>query len=288
MAMLSRAVWGILRGRNRDDRRRSPEPERRQVEFSQTPPADPVVLDPVEPREPPEIEELLVMADVELAEKQEQLDELDRRYREAVRDQRRLEEENSRLRGRLTTVYRGLVPEEVTPARDLPVTAESPSHAAELARLHLADHLSLPVEACVQLDKIDNVPGSRTWGENAWRGFLALHAYGEALAAQENPGNFRAWCENSHHPHVWPPNAKKLAMSESKTVGRSGRMSAKRMFPVDRAYDPSGAVFMEAHLKIGVGRGTLLPRVYFVADRGTAKVYVGYFGPHRNVPNTLT
>ena len=289
MAMLSRAVRGLLKARTKVERRRGPEPERRHVEHPEPSPTEPVVPDPVAAREPAELEELLVMADVELAEKQEQLDELDRRYQEAVEDQCRLEEENNRLRGRLTTVYRGLAPDDdVPPMGDLPLTADSPSHAAELARLHLSDHLSLPPEACVQLDRIDNVPESRTWGENAWRGFLALHAYGEALAGEENPGNFRAWCENSHHRHVWPSNAKKLAMSESKTVGRSGRMSAKRMFPVDRAYDPSGTVFMETHLKIGVGRGTLLPRVYFVADRETAKVYVGYFGPHKNVPNTLT
>jgi regulator of replication initiation timing len=280
MALLPRAMWGIFRGRNRTDRRPGPEPERRPV--VDPPPAVP------DPAPAQELEELLVIADAELVEKQQRLDELDRRYQEVVEDQCRLEEENNRLRGRLTTVYRGLAPDETPPPCELPTTADSPSHAAELARLHLSDHLSLPPEACVQLDKIDNMPESRTWGENAWRGFLALHAYGEALAGQDNPGNFRAWCENSHHRHVWPSNAKKLAMSESKTVGRSSRMSAKRMFPVDRAYDPSGAVFMEAHLKIGVGRGTLLPRVYFVADRETAKVYVGYFGSHKNVPNTLT
>ncbi len=282
MTMLSRAVRGILRGRYRVDRKPGPEPDRRHVEV----PVPEAVLEPAPSREPTELEELLVMADAELAEKQEELDELDRRYQEAVEGQCRLEEENNRLRGRLTTVYRGLSPEDAAPTCAPPASADSPSHAAALARRHLSDHLWFPPEACVGLDKIDNMPESRTWGENAWRGFLALHAYGEALAGEENPGNFRAWCENSHHRHVWPSNAKKLAMSESKTVGRSGRMSAKRMFPVDPEYDPAGEVFMEAHLKIGVGRGTLLPRVYFVADRGTAKVYVGYFGPH--VPNTLT
>lgn len=279
MALLSRAVWGILWGW---DRKRGPVSERRHVEFHEPPPAEVAVPGPA----PAELEELLVMADVELAEKQEKINELGLRLQETEEGKYRLEEELERLRGQLTTAYRGLPLDE--PPCDLPVTAESPSRAAALARRHLSDHLSFPPEACVDLDKIDNMPESRIWGESAWRGFLALHAYGQALAAQENPGNFRAWCENSHHRHVWPSNAKKLAMSESKTVGRSGRMSAKRRFPVDRGYNANGEVFMEAHLKIGVGRGTLLPRVYFVADRETAKVYVGYFGPHKNVPNTLT
>ncbi|MEO6091267.1 MAG: hypothetical protein ABIQ18_50015 [Umezawaea sp.] len=284
MAILSRAMWGIIRVR---DRRRGPEPERRHVEFH-APPSSfaETVLDPAPSREPAELEELLVMADMELAEKQEKINDLGLRLQATEEGKYRLEEELDRLRGQLTTAYRGLPLDQ--PPCDLPTGADSPSHAAALARQHLSDHLGFPPEACVDLDRIDNMPESRTWGDSAWRGFLALHAYGQALAAEENPGNFRAWCENSHHPHAWSPNTKKLAMSESKTVGRSGRMSAKRRFPVDRAYNAGGEVFMEAHLKIGVGRGTLLPRVYFVADRETAKVYVGYFGPHKNVPNTLT
>ncbi|MFD9739134.1 hypothetical protein [Umezawaea sp. NPDC059074] len=285
MAIVPRAVWGILWGRHRGERKQNLEPERRHVEVH-----EPATVDPPAPPGSRELEELLDMADLELAEKQSRLDELDRRYQEAVEDQCRLEEENNRLRGQLTTVYRGLQPgpADPPPPCDLPTTADSPSHAAALAREHLSDHLGFPPAACVDLDKLDNMPETKTWGDSAWRGFLALHAYGQALAAEENPGNFKAWCTNSHHRHVWPSNSKKLAMSESKTVGRSGRMSAKRMFPVDRAYNAAGEVFMEAHLKIGVGRGTLLPRVYFVADRETAKVYIGYFGPHKNVPNTLT
>jgi hypothetical protein len=56
---------------------------------------------------------------------------------------------------------------------------------------------------------------------------------------------------------------------------------------VATALDRSGSMIMTAHLKIAEGGGMLAPRIYFHDDtKGpTKRVHVGYFGPHRNVPN---
>jgi hypothetical protein len=76
-------------------------------------------------------------------------------------------------------------------------------------------------------------------------------------------------------------------MKESLTVNGNERLWAKRVFPVDSRVDPSGRKYMQAHIKIAEGGGPLAPRIYFLHSPKTGKVHVGYFGPHRNVPNTL-
>jgi hypothetical protein len=44
---------------------------------------------------------------------------------------------------------------------------------------------------------------------------------------------------------------------------------------------------MVAHLKVAEGGGAQIPRIYFLDDtKGvTGKVHIGFFGPHRFVPN---
>ncbi|GAA3885185.1 hypothetical protein GCM10022243_57510 [Saccharothrix violaceirubra] len=167
-----------------------------------------------------------------------------------------------------------------------PDGVESAGDAALFAQAYLSDHLVLPDSACVDLEAIDTAVESKAWGQTSLRGFLALHAYGRALSAGE-PGSFWTWCVNSGHPYAWTATSKKLAMAESATVKNTDKLRAKRIFEVDPSVDPSGHLFMEAHLKIAEGGGNLAPRVYFHPSREQGRVHVGYFGPHRNVPNTV-
>ncbi|WP_058954273.1 hypothetical protein [Kocuria rhizophila] len=77
-------------------------------------------------------------------------------------------------------------------------------------------------------------------------------------------------------------------MSESQTVANNAQMSAKRVFKAAKDMDPSGEIYMRAHLKISEGGGDLAPRVYFHDDTAgkTGRVHVGFVGPHYLVPNT--
>jgi hypothetical protein len=54
--------------------------------------------------------------------------------------------------------------------------------------------------------------------------------------------------------------------------------------------DAKGSTIMEAHLKIAHGGGPLAPRIYLHDDTAgaTGKVHVGFFGPHKYVPNKST
>ncbi|MFD1147584.1 hypothetical protein [Saccharothrix hoggarensis] len=257
-------------------------------------------LDSVKEAVPADAAQLLEMYEEENAELRGQVATQDHRYQDLLEDHELLESEHARLRAELATARRKLAlveprlweerPAEVLAvvAATPPDHADSPGEAARLAQTHLGVHLRVPDGALVDLDLIDNAVESRAWGQTAWRAFLALHAYGEALRdAEHDPGSFWTWCENSGHPHAWTATPKKLAMGESESVRSSAKLRRKRIFEVDRSVDASGRMFMEMHIKIAEGGGMLAPRIYFVPVRDQGKVHVGYFGPHKNVPNTL-
>lgn len=173
------------------------------------------------------------------------------------------------------------------PMAAVPAEAASCSAAAAQAQAHLSDWLALPDEACVDLADLDSAVESRAWGQTAWEALRALHAYAEQRSEGEFAGGFWIWCE-SGHPLAWRATSKKLSMVESETVRQDKSLWAHRLLPVDARVDPSCKVYMEAHIKVAQGGGTLAPRIYFLYSPDTGKTHVGYFGPHRGIPNTKT
>lgn len=255
-------------------------------------------LDAARERDAQEFGELLADADSRIDELTAQLADQDQRYQDVLEERQTLEVELTQARVELNTARKKLAFVEVDLWRDhaiemaevaasqLPAKVESPSDAALEAQIRLADHLCFPDSACVDLHMIDSAVESKAWGQTSWRAFLALHAYGEALANGGNPGSFWTWCANSRHPYAWPATSKKLAMTESDTVKNSDKLWARRLFPVDTTVAESGEVHMEMHIKIAEGGGMLAPRIYFLPVLTTGQVHIGYFGPHKNVPNS--
>lgn len=170
--------------------------------------------------------------------------------------------------------------------RPIPTTVNSSSEAAELAVALLADRLVIPQAALRDLEDLDAAPTAVAWGQTAWKGLRALHAYAEDRAKGWANGGFWEWCQTSGNIRAWPATDKKLAMSESESVNKSRRLRALREFPVSTDVDSSGRLYMQAHLKIAEGGGNLAPRIYFHCDDGRGLVHVGFFGPHRLLPNT--
>ncbi|MEU2117123.1 hypothetical protein ABZ567_16060 [Streptomyces sp. NPDC016459] len=123
------------------------------------------------------------------------------------------------------------------------------------------------------------------WLNVAWDGLLALNHFAEASALGKASGDFLSWCK-SEASGDFPFPAAKVAMRESDTVAKNGKLRGERMLSVPRAVDDGGRVFMQAHLKIG-GGNTVAPRLHFYEDGPrSGKVYMGYLGPH--LRNTLT
>lgn len=170
----------------------------------------------------------------------------------------------------------------------IPTSASSVTDAGLQAQVHLADRLVLPDEAMRDLDVLDATVTAPSWGQTSWRAFRALHAYASALNSEDNPGSFWTWCATSGHPLVWPATNKKLAMKESESVEANPALRAARMLPVSTAVSPDGKIYMDAHIKIAQGGGNLAPRIYFHVDGPNAKVHVGFFGPHKYMPNLKT
>ena len=169
-----------------------------------------------------------------------------------------------------------------------PATAGSLSEAAQNAMHYLADRLIIPVEALHELEDLDATPTSVAWGQTSWEGFRALHAYAVDRANGWSGGGFWEWCANSGNLRAWRATDKKLSMVESESVNRSSKLRQARMFPISTEVSPSGTIYMQAHLKIATGGGNLAPRIYFHFDDSQCRTHVGFFGPHKLVPNTKT
>jgi hypothetical protein len=123
------------------------------------------------------------------------------------------------------------------------------------------------------------------WVNVCWEALQALEDFATASAAGRAKGDFRAWCQDLPLGcHPFP--AGKVMMKESDTVWRNLAWRKERMLPVPAEVDPSGSVYMEAHLRVG-GGSTISPRLHFYDDTaGTGLVYVGHIGPH--LTNTRT
>ncbi|MFD6856176.1 hypothetical protein ACFWB0_14205 [Rhodococcus sp. NPDC060086] len=168
----------------------------------------------------------------------------------------------------------------------MPSTASSSSEAVRQAREFLHDRLVIPNEALRDIEDLDATVTGQTWGQRTWEAFRALHAYACELASDEPPTNFWYWCKDSKHPLAWRAATNALAMRESDTVRNRPRYRNARVLSVSTDVDPTGEVYMEAHIKIAEGGGNLSPRIYFYEHNPTATIHVGFFGPHKHMPNT--
>ncbi|MFN8079897.1 MAG: hypothetical protein U0Q19_10040 [Kineosporiaceae bacterium] len=260
-------------------------------------------LDNVADADSAELLQLLELADVEHEVIAKQLQALqaeqEERYGSLLVDYEELQQERTQLHQRLHHAenllrshgldreYWEAVGTLVPTPEDLPVEAVSCSQAAQFAVDHLSDVLTLPPAACKDLETLDGAPEARAWGQTAWQGFLALHAYAGALS-EGDPGTFYTWCQNSGHPLAWRATPKKLAMVESDSVRNSRALWRKRLLPVSREVSANGLIHMESHLKIAEGGGNLAPRIYFYVDSERHHVHIGFFGPHSHMPNSKT
>jgi uncharacterized coiled-coil protein SlyX len=123
------------------------------------------------------------------------------------------------------------------------------------------------------------------WARVAWQCVLAISDYAKAKQSGEFANDFKAWCE-SPPPGAHALPASRVARDESETVRTNERFARHRYFPVPATIDPSGRIFMGAHVRIARS-GQISPRLYFYdATSVDGHVYIGYIGPH--LPNTLT
>ncbi|GAA1008160.1 hypothetical protein Aple_071070 [Acrocarpospora pleiomorpha] len=134
--------------------------------------------------------------------------------------------------------------------------------------------------------RLEEKAQSSTWAQTTWLVALALQDYAEAVVGHRFNGDFRRWCTE-------PPSgasaisAGKVKTDESESVQNNQKMRRLRILPVPAEVEPTGRIYMGAHIRIGGGAGMSAPRLHFYDDaRGTGKIYIGYLGPHLPVKTT--
>ncbi|MEU8122381.1 hypothetical protein AB0C21_27050 [Spirillospora sp. NPDC049024] len=157
--------------------------------------------------------------------------------------------------------------------------AEVVDRIEDLARIEFTGDIDHPLD-------LDTMPSASSWAQTAWQALLAMDGYAEASAEGRFNGGFLAWCKQ-------PPSGAraispgKIGADESETVKGNAKMSRRRLLPVPREVDPSGKVYMWAHVRLGGGAGMSAPRMHYFDDvKNTGRIYIGYLGPHLPVKST--
>jgi hypothetical protein len=168
-----------------------------------------------------------------------------------------------------------------------PFDAESLMDVVQRARKQLR-RLDLPDSLDTEVSRLDvTYPRQRRrWTAKAWDALRALDAYASARAEDRFTGGFYDWCSRPlpGEPHIIPTM---VSMKESDSVSGNPKYYRARLFRVPAEIDPSGRVYMPAHIKLQP-IGSPAPRMHFLDDAGgaTGKVWIGYLGDH--LPNTRT
>ncbi|MCY4621631.1 MAG: hypothetical protein OXD34_07345 [bacterium] len=156
-------------------------------------------------------------------------------------------------------------------------------HSIEEAIAQAKDNLEgivIHPEAPTDIERLDRHTRSSIWGRKAYTYLESLNAY----AVSHYDGDFWLWNKNTDEYSI-SPNV--IASGESETVRNNPSLVADRRFPIAPSVDESGKIVMYSHLRVDLGGGVSIPRIYYFDDtKGeTGKVHVGFIGPHSQVPN---
>jgi hypothetical protein len=201
----------------------------------------------------------------------------------AERDQRVLELENQVRSLRQRMVATGKAAEAFLPAEE-PVAP--PATFADLGDWMKSELASIEFTGDHDvLLALDNNREAPTWVRSSWETLRAMQSYADARKAGSFVGDFKMWCKNPP-PGSYAISWGRVVPDESDTVKNNPKWRRQREFPVPAAIDPSGRVFMGAHVRIGAS-GQVSPRLYYHdAVAATGRIYIGYLGRH--LTNTRT
>ena len=130
--------------------------------------------------------------------------------------------------------------------------------------------------------ELDSNPLARVWATKIYKSLAALNEYSAwRSSAGANGKDFYLWLSKQD---LIPIPLKWVSMKESEGVEANPRCYSSRLFPVDRALEPTGQKYMEPHIKID--NNPPAPRIHFfdVSDQSYKKVLIGYIGPHLPLP----
>jgi hypothetical protein len=226
-------------------------------------------------------------ADQELERLRRQYDQLELDYVELQECERKAQDRIRWLEGRLAEHADPVYGVQSDTDPDGPWDAESLMDVVQRARKQLR-HLDLPDTLDTEVSKLDVMypRQRRRWTGRTWDALRALDAYAAARAEARFTGGFYDWCSRPL-PGAAVITPTMVSMKESDSVSGNPKYHRARVFRVPAEIDPSGRVYMPAHIKLQPV-GSPAPRMHFLDDAGgaTGKIWIGYLGDH--LPNTRT
>lgn len=235
-----------------------------------------------------ELEDLLVIADSEIADLNRANDDLRAaasQLRESLDAERQDTEDLVRhnddlsrrvrfLREQLRGAGVGLDESPVEAERFEPILC---MEVVEHVRAGL-DMVEIPSAVDEGTEALD-AHGDESWAGKAWAAFQALDNYARLKRSGDFDGGFTTYCEQAAGDFVIPSGW--VAHSESARTMETPKFARLRVRPVSTDVAPEGEILMEEHIRIERG-GSPSPRIHYYDDtRGpTGKVHVGWFGDH--------
>lgn len=133
-------------------------------------------------------------------------------------------------------------------------------------------------------DDIDELDQMQNWSHVAQRikaDLELLNRYAEEQSAGRVKVGFYNWAQ--FHGY----SSSLVALRESETTDNNKKFRQERTFPVPRIADPTGEIYMPAHMKLP-GNYPTKPRIHFSLDTlpTTGKIFIGYIGPHLTTHGT--
>jgi hypothetical protein len=167
---------------------------------------------------------------------------------------------------------------------ELHVTEESTVYREQCATVVGEAQAKLPNIVFYDIDKVKqgaellDEHSEPAFARKGWQVLSALNEFAEVNARGSFGGSFLDYCQSGEATNAIQP--KWVRMKESETTDQNKRYRDARTFKVPKEVEPSGIVYMGAHVALEAG-GYPAPRIHFHDDtRETGKVYVGWFGPH--------
>lgn len=155
-----------------------------------------------------------------------------------------------------------------------PFVPQSCSEALSWAMVN-CPHLEFSPGADADIEDLDAM---QNWSHVAQRIKTDLELLNR-FAEEQKAGKVKVGFYNWAQMHGYSSSL--LALKESETTDNNKKLRTERTFQVPREADPTGEIYMPAHMKLP-GNYPIKPRIHFTLDTlaTVGKIYIGYVGPH--------
>lgn len=155
-----------------------------------------------------------------------------------------------------------------------PFVPQSCSEASSWAIVN-CPHLEFSPGADADIEDLDAMQNWSHVAQSIKTDLELLNRFAEEQKAGKVKVGFYSWAQMHGY------SSSRLALKESESTDSNKRFRELRTFEVPREADPTGEIYIPAHMKLP-GNYPIKPRIHFTLDTlsTVGKIYIGYVGPH--------